>query len=196
MLVLDQVPVSLQRLSVDEDGRVCIRFKQPWRSGRTGVRLRPEVFVLRLASLLLPAFVALCCLSSHMSRNAPDLFCIATLSARNTFLAATRGTSVRRNPCAGTTSEVPRPPPLLPWVLMYKIMKRCACGAPRSPADQRRRSVLALDCLDLLGPGHRRHKGGSDHPITKGHPSFRGSGVWCLVPLAQSSTRARDSIFT
>ncbi|MFT4626548.1 MAG: hypothetical protein ACI8PZ_005225, partial [Myxococcota bacterium] len=46
--------VSLQRLSVDHEGRVCIRFKQPWRSGQTGVRLRPQVFVLRLASLLLP----------------------------------------------------------------------------------------------------------------------------------------------
>jgi hypothetical protein len=46
--------VSLQRLSVDDEGRVCIRFKQPWRIGQTGVRLRPEVFVLRLASLPLP----------------------------------------------------------------------------------------------------------------------------------------------
>lgn len=46
--------VSLQRLSLDDEGRVCIRFKQPWRSGQVGVRLRPEVFVLRLASLLLP----------------------------------------------------------------------------------------------------------------------------------------------
>ena len=45
---------SLKRLSRDDDGRACIRFKQPWRSGRLGVRLRPEVFVLRLASLLLP----------------------------------------------------------------------------------------------------------------------------------------------
>jgi hypothetical protein len=53
--------VSLQRLSVDDKGRVCIRFKQPWRSGRTGVRLRPEVRVLRLASLLLPPGASMSC---------------------------------------------------------------------------------------------------------------------------------------
>ena len=46
--------VSLQRLSLEADGTVRVQLKGASRSGRTHVRLRPEVFVLRLASLLLP----------------------------------------------------------------------------------------------------------------------------------------------
>ena len=45
--------VSLQRLSLEADGTVRVQLKGASRSGRTHVRLRPEVFVLRLASLLL-----------------------------------------------------------------------------------------------------------------------------------------------
>ena len=51
--------VCLDRLALDEQGGVHIRFKRPWRNGTTGVRLAPEVFVLRLASLLLPGGVNL-----------------------------------------------------------------------------------------------------------------------------------------
>jgi hypothetical protein len=45
--------VCLDRLSLDEEGRVHIRFKRPWKNGTTGVTLEPTVFLLRLASLLL-----------------------------------------------------------------------------------------------------------------------------------------------
>jgi hypothetical protein len=47
--------LSLGRLSTTDDGRVSIAFKRPWRSGARSVLLRPEVFVLRLASLVMPA---------------------------------------------------------------------------------------------------------------------------------------------
>ena len=42
-----------------EDGQVRIDFKQPWRNGVSAIRLRPEVFLLRLASLVMPAGVNL-----------------------------------------------------------------------------------------------------------------------------------------
>ena len=47
--------LCLRRISYADDGRVRITFKQPWRTGRTGLLLRPEVFVLRLAGLVMPA---------------------------------------------------------------------------------------------------------------------------------------------
>ena len=46
--------VSLQRLSLEADGTVRVQLKGASRSGRTHGCLRREVFVLRLASLLLP----------------------------------------------------------------------------------------------------------------------------------------------
>ena len=46
--------IALSRLTLEDDGRVFIRFKRPWRTGRHGVRLSPEVFILRIASLLFP----------------------------------------------------------------------------------------------------------------------------------------------
>jgi hypothetical protein len=42
-----------------EDGQVRIDFKQPWRNGVSAIRLRPEVFLLRLASLVMPPGVNL-----------------------------------------------------------------------------------------------------------------------------------------
>jgi hypothetical protein len=51
--------VCLDRLSLDEEGRVQVRFKRPWKNGTTGVTLEPAVFLLRLASLLLPGGVNL-----------------------------------------------------------------------------------------------------------------------------------------
>ncbi len=50
-------PLSLQHLSLAADGTVGVQLKGKSRSGRTHVRLLPEVFVLRLASLLLPSGV-------------------------------------------------------------------------------------------------------------------------------------------
>ena len=46
--------LSLQRIALEEDGRVLIRFKNTWKNGATGVRLQPEVFILRLAALVMP----------------------------------------------------------------------------------------------------------------------------------------------
>jgi hypothetical protein len=46
--------LSLKRLEVEKDGRIMIRFKNPWRNGRSGVRLEPKVFLLRIASLVPP----------------------------------------------------------------------------------------------------------------------------------------------
>ena len=46
--------LTLGRLTLQDDGRVRIRFKRPWRNGTCAVVLRPEVFLLRLAALLLP----------------------------------------------------------------------------------------------------------------------------------------------
>ncbi|MCP3972401.1 MAG: hypothetical protein GY717_19160, partial [Rhodobacteraceae bacterium] len=51
--------LSLKRIHIEDDGRVRIQFKRPWRSGATGLLLRPEVFVLRLASLIMPPRVNL-----------------------------------------------------------------------------------------------------------------------------------------
>ena len=46
--------IALTRLTLEDDGQVFIRFKRPWRNGREGVRLSPEVLILRIASLLFP----------------------------------------------------------------------------------------------------------------------------------------------
>ncbi len=46
--------IALTRLTLDDDGQVFIRFKRPWRTGQQGVRLSPELFILRIASLLFP----------------------------------------------------------------------------------------------------------------------------------------------
>ena len=51
--------VCLDRLAWTEDGRVQVRFKRPWKNGTVGVTLKPAVFVLRLAALLLPGGVNL-----------------------------------------------------------------------------------------------------------------------------------------
>jgi hypothetical protein len=51
--------LALGRLHWEADGRVRIDFKQPWRNGVSAIRLRPEVFVLRLASLVMPPGVNL-----------------------------------------------------------------------------------------------------------------------------------------
>ncbi|MCP4962551.1 MAG: hypothetical protein GY925_25185, partial [Actinomycetia bacterium] len=50
--------LALRRLSW-EDGQVRIDFKQPWRNGVSTIPLPPETFVLRLASLVMPAGVNL-----------------------------------------------------------------------------------------------------------------------------------------
>jgi hypothetical protein len=49
--------LSLGRLFLEEEDRVKIRFKNTWKNGTTGVVLRPEVFLLRLAGLMLPSGV-------------------------------------------------------------------------------------------------------------------------------------------
>ncbi len=46
--------IALTRLTLDDDGQVFIRFKRSWRTGQQGVRLSPEAFILRIASLLFP----------------------------------------------------------------------------------------------------------------------------------------------
>jgi hypothetical protein len=51
--------VCLDRLAWTRDGRVEVRFKRPWKNGTVGVTLKPVVFVLRLAALLLPGGVNL-----------------------------------------------------------------------------------------------------------------------------------------
>jgi hypothetical protein len=42
---------------LEEEDQVKIRFKNLWKNGTTGVVLRPEVFLLRLAGLMLPSGV-------------------------------------------------------------------------------------------------------------------------------------------
>ena len=49
--------LSMKRLSLREDGCVKIHLKRAWKNGTTAVVLRPEVFLLRLAALMLPAGV-------------------------------------------------------------------------------------------------------------------------------------------
>jgi hypothetical protein len=51
--------LSLTRIHFEDDGRIRIDFKKPWRNGATAIRLTPEAFVLRLANLLMPAGVNL-----------------------------------------------------------------------------------------------------------------------------------------
>jgi hypothetical protein len=49
--------VCLDRLSQEDEGRVQIRFKRLWSNGTPGGTLELAVFLLRLASLLLPGGV-------------------------------------------------------------------------------------------------------------------------------------------
>lgn len=63
--------LSLQRVFMDPDGWVQIQFKRPWQNGTTGVRLKPELFVLRLASLVMPAWVNLVRYHGVFAPNAP-----------------------------------------------------------------------------------------------------------------------------
>jgi hypothetical protein len=44
--------LSLKRIEQEEDGRIFISFKKPWRNGTQGIRLQPAVFLLRLANLV------------------------------------------------------------------------------------------------------------------------------------------------
>jgi hypothetical protein len=43
-------PIATKRLSVDGQGRVVYRYKQPFRDGSTHVALEPLDFIARLAS--------------------------------------------------------------------------------------------------------------------------------------------------
>jgi hypothetical protein len=45
-------PVSDDRLSLAEDGRVALALNTPWREGTVALRLTPEQFVARLAALV------------------------------------------------------------------------------------------------------------------------------------------------
>jgi hypothetical protein len=51
--------LCLKRIEREEDGRILIRFKQPWRNGTLGIRLNPAVFLLRIATLMPPPRVNL-----------------------------------------------------------------------------------------------------------------------------------------
>ncbi len=51
--------LCLKRIYEQDDGWLLVQFKRPWRNGTSGVRLEPSVFVLRLASLVMPAKVNL-----------------------------------------------------------------------------------------------------------------------------------------
>ncbi len=45
-------PLSDDRLSLAEDGRVALALETPWRDGTVALRLTPEQFVARLAALV------------------------------------------------------------------------------------------------------------------------------------------------
>ena len=45
-------PVSDDRLSLREDGRVALQLKTPWRDGTVAMLFTPEQFVARLAALI------------------------------------------------------------------------------------------------------------------------------------------------
>ena len=47
-------PVSNQRLSLDEQGNVVLRFKRAWDDGTKAVALDPHTFLARLAALVAP----------------------------------------------------------------------------------------------------------------------------------------------
>ena len=137
--------ISLQRLELEEDGRVFIRFKRPWRNGTQGVRLTPEVFVLRLASLLFPP---------------------------RTNLTRYHGVFAPASPLR--TRVVPDRPPLpkkrsrwIAWgTLIFRVFGRVADACPECGRAMQRVATLhgAGRAWDALRWIERRHSNARDGP--------------------------------
>jgi hypothetical protein len=123
-------PIATKRLSVDDQGRVVYRYKQPFRDGSTHVILEPLDFIARLAALV------------------PR----PRLNLTRFHGVFTPKSSTVRGSCRGA-GRVDADKPLAPmtWPLPHILVLRgtgtsCPMAAPAHPCATRHRDFLSNGC--------------------------------------------------
>jgi hypothetical protein len=136
-------PLSLQRLSLTPEGRVCYAMKRPMHDGRTLLLLSPTEFLRKLATLVPPP-------RRHLVRF-HGVF--APHSAHRRRVVPAPPPAVTAEPRNG---PLPRQPSRIPWAELFKrVFKedvlRCACGGEMKVIAFVKEQEVIVKILDRLG---------------------------------------------
>ena len=151
-------PLSLQRLSLTDDGRVCYAMKRPMRDGRTLLLLSPSEFLRKLATLVPPPRGHLVRFHGVFAPNA---------SWRRTIVPAPSPPAE----AAAPEPAPPKPPSRIPWAELFKrvfkedVLRCQKCGGEMKVmafVNERESIEKILDHLGLpttgppVAPARRR----------------------------------------